>query len=63
MSDVMSVRLWLSGVRVLGVPVRRSGAVGGGGGIVPGLVAVPAVRVQAPSGIGAGGSREFATWR
>ena len=45
MSDVMSVRLWLEGTRVLEVEVE----------VVSGLVAVPVLRVRVPSGVGPAG--------
>ena len=50
MPDVMSVRLWLEGVRVLGVPVDPVDCLE-----VEGVVAVPAVWVQVRSGVGVGG--------
>ena len=60
MSDVMSVRLHLSGVRVRGVGGPLLTVSRGRSGIGSGVVAVPTVRVQMPTGVG---SAILVTWR
>ena len=63
MSDVMSVRLHLSGVRVLGVGVDSVDPLGCRGGIGPGVVAVSSVWVPLSQGVGQEGGSGFVTWR
>ena len=52
MSDVMSVRLHLSGVRVRGVLVDSVEPSRGRSGINPGVVEVPTLWVPLPQGVG-----------
>ena len=52
MSDLMSVRLHLKGVRVLKVTVDTVDSAGGAGGVGPGVVEVSALWVPLHQGVG-----------